>query len=94
MRALDRIGFALAHPLRATILGELLSGRFLPSGELARIATATPSTASEQLAILADAGLVRVTTVGRHRYYALASDEVARTLETWAQWRKPPRRER
>jgi DNA-binding transcriptional ArsR family regulator len=81
MKTLDRVGFALAHPVRATIVGELLSGRFLPSGELAKIAHSAPSTASEHLAILADAGLVRVMTVGRHRYYTLASDEVARTLE-------------
>jgi DNA-binding transcriptional ArsR family regulator len=81
MKTLDRIGFALAHPVRATIVGELLSGRFLPSGELAKIAHSAPSTTSEHLAILADAGLVRVFTLGRHRYYTLASDEVAHTLE-------------
>lgn len=81
MKTLDRLGFALAHPVRATIVGELLSGRFLPSGELAKMTQSAPSSTSEHLAILADAGLVRVFTVGRHRYYTLASDEVARTLE-------------
>ncbi|MGD0472034.1 MAG: helix-turn-helix domain-containing protein [Candidatus Velthaea sp.] len=80
-RTLDRIGFALAHPVRATIVGELLSGRFLPSGELAKIARSAPSTTSEHLAILTDAGLVRAFTSGRHRYYTLASDDVARSLE-------------
>jgi DNA-binding transcriptional ArsR family regulator len=81
MKTLDRIGFALAHPVRATIVGELLSGRYVPSGELAKIARSAPSTASEHLAILADAGIVRAVIVGRHRYYTLASDEVARSLE-------------
>jgi DNA-binding transcriptional ArsR family regulator len=81
MKTLDRLGFALAHPVRAPIVGEFLSGRFLPSGELAKMARSAPSSTSEHLAILADAGLVRVFTVGRHRYYTLASDEVARGLE-------------
>jgi DNA-binding transcriptional ArsR family regulator len=81
MKTLDRIGFALAHPVRAAIVGELLSGRFVPSGELAKIARSAPSTTSEHLAILSDAGLVRVLVLGRHRYYTLASDEVARSLE-------------
>jgi DNA-binding transcriptional ArsR family regulator len=81
MKTFDRIGFALAHPVRATILGELLSGRFVPSGELAKIARSAPSTTSEHLAILTDSGLVRVLVIGRHRYYTLASDEVARSLE-------------
>jgi len=81
MTTLDRIGFALGHPVRAAMVSELLSGRFVPSGELAKIAHSAPSTASEHLAILADAGLVRVFTAGRHRYYTLASDEVACSLE-------------
>ncbi len=81
MITLDRIGFALAHPVRAAIVSELLSGRFLPSGELAKLARSAPSTTSEHLAILADAGLVRVMTLGRHRYYTLASEDVARGLE-------------
>jgi DNA-binding transcriptional ArsR family regulator len=81
LKTLDRIGFALAHPVRATIVHELLSGRFLPSGELAKLAGSAPSTTSEHLAILADAGLVRVLIAGRHRYYTLASDEVAHSLE-------------
>jgi hypothetical protein len=33
----DRIGFALGHPVRAAMVSELLSGRFVPSGELAKI---------------------------------------------------------
>jgi DNA-binding transcriptional ArsR family regulator len=84
MTTLDRIGFALAHPVRATIVGELLSGKYMPSGELAKIAGSAPSTTSEHLGILMDAGIVRVFVLGRHRYYTLASDDVARSLEVFS----------
>jgi hypothetical protein len=42
MKTLDRIGFALGHPVRATIVSELLSGGFLPSGELDDAVVAGP----------------------------------------------------
>jgi DNA-binding transcriptional ArsR family regulator len=91
MTTLDRIGFALAHPVRATIVSELLSGRYMPSSELAKIAGSAPSTTSEHLAILVSAGIVRVFVLGRHRYYTLASDEVARSLEVFSTLAQAPK---
>jgi len=59
-------------------------GRALPASMLASEAGVAPSTASAHLAKLVDAGLVTVTTQGRHRYYRLAGPQVAELIETLA----------
>ncbi|MEX0760701.1 MAG: helix-turn-helix domain-containing protein, partial [Tistlia sp.] len=46
-----------------------------------RVAGVTPQTASGHLAQLVGAGLLQVLRQGRHRYYRLASAEVAHLLE-------------
>jgi DNA-binding transcriptional ArsR family regulator len=71
----------LADPTRAAILRALLPGRPLAAGELARVAGVGAATASHHLARLLDGGMVAVTQQGRHRYYQLASYEVAAALE-------------
>jgi len=71
----------VGDPARANILAELLGGRALASGELARVAGVAPSTASEHLAKLTEAGLLERVAQGRARYYRLASAEVAAMLE-------------
>jgi hypothetical protein len=63
------------------MLVHLMGGRQLPASDLARIAHVAPATASEHLAKLVAGGLVRVRQHGRHRYYALASPEVALVIE-------------
>lgn len=63
------------------MLTALLSGEALAAGELARAAGVSAATASEHLARLRDGGLVDVVPAGRHRYYRLASSDVARALE-------------
>jgi hypothetical protein len=60
---------------------ELLSGKTLPAGELARAARITPQTASSHLAKLVEGGLLVVEMSGRHRYYRLAGHEVAYAIE-------------
>ncbi|HEY4031616.1 MAG TPA: winged helix-turn-helix domain-containing protein [Caulobacteraceae bacterium] len=72
----------VGDPARANILSELLGGRALAAGELARIAGVAPSTASEHLAKLTEAGLLERVAQGRARYYRLASPEVAAMLES------------
>lgn len=74
--------FLLADHARAAMLAELLDGRALPAGELARTAGVTAQTASSHLAKLLDGGLLAVETEGRHRYYRLAGAHVARMLES------------
>jgi DNA-binding transcriptional ArsR family regulator len=71
----------LGDPGRAAILLRLMSGIALPAGELAMIANVSPQTASEHLAKLLEGRLLSVERQGRHRYYRLASSEVADALE-------------
>ena len=70
------------HPTRAGMLHALMDGRALTASELARVAGITPQTASEHLAKLAAADLVRVEKQGRHRYHRLATPAVAQMLES------------
>ncbi|MDE9367570.1 helix-turn-helix transcriptional regulator [Luteipulveratus sp. YIM 133132] len=71
----------LADRSRARLLSALLDGRALPAGRLAAEAGVTPQTTSSHLGRLLEAGLVTVERSGRHRFYSLASAEVATALE-------------
>jgi lipoyl(octanoyl) transferase len=64
------------------MLSALHEGSPLSGGELARRAAVAPSTASEHLTRLLDAGLVAGERRGRCRLYRLADDDVARAWET------------
>jgi DNA-binding transcriptional ArsR family regulator len=72
------------------MLNALIAGKALPAGELAGVAGVSPATASEHLARLRENGLVTVTKSGRHRYFQLASPDVARVIEALASI-SPPR---
>jgi DNA-binding transcriptional ArsR family regulator len=67
---------------RADILTALLGGQALTATELAGVAEVTKQTASAHLSRLVEARLVAVTPQGRHRYFRLADDDVARLLES------------
>jgi DNA-binding transcriptional ArsR family regulator len=64
------------------MLEALMDGRAWTGRELARFANVTPSTASEHLQRLVNGALLQVVPQGRHRYYRIASPEVAHALET------------
>jgi DNA-binding transcriptional ArsR family regulator len=81
---LVRLGGLLSEPARARMLLSLMDGRQRPATELAQLAGVTPQTASEHLRLLVDSGALSVAPQGRHRYYRLASDDWAETLETMA----------
>jgi hypothetical protein len=66
------------------MVAALEGGRALPANELARRASVAPSTASEHLARLVGGGLLAAERSGRHRYFRLASADVAHALETLA----------
>lgn len=72
----------IGEPARANFLYALKTDKAISAGELAVIAGVANSTASEHLSKLVDAGLVRVTKVGRARHYRLASDTVADLLDS------------
>ncbi|MDA8382581.1 MAG: ArsR/SmtB family transcription factor [Acidiferrobacterales bacterium] len=71
----------VGEPARANMLLALGDGRALPAGELAACAEVTAQTASGHLAQLEQAGLLISIRQGRHRYYRIASPDVATMLE-------------
>ncbi len=71
-----------ADPARAAMLQALMDGRALTAGELGQAGGVSPSTASSHLKQLVEGGMLRVLAQGRHRYYRLAGEPVARVLET------------
>ena len=75
------IAALIGDPARANVLTALLPGAALTASELALEAGVTKQTASSHLAKLTDGDLLRMERQGRHRYYALADDGVARLLE-------------
>src|SRR3954471_21405333 len=79
--ALGRVGAALAEPTRAAMCLALLDGRAWTATELARLAGVAPSTASEHLDRLVEAGVLAQERQGRHRYLRLAGPEVAALVE-------------
>ena len=78
---LAAVGALVGDPGRANILSALTDGRALTATELAWTAGVAPTTASEHLAKLVVGGLLSVTKQGRHRYFRLASADIARMLE-------------
>jgi DNA-binding transcriptional ArsR family regulator len=80
------LGALLSDPGRCRVLLALGDGRALPASVLASEAGVASSTASEHLGKLLDAHLLQVETHGRHRYYRLAGPQVARLIETLAQY--------
>jgi DNA-binding transcriptional ArsR family regulator len=80
-RNLAEIAALVGDPGRANMLATLLDGRALTASELAFVAGVAPATASGHLAKLTQAGLLSLASQGRHRYFRLASPDVARMLE-------------
>ncbi|WP_109127426.1 helix-turn-helix transcriptional regulator [Dyella sp. C11] len=87
---LAEIGALLAEPARAAMLLALIDGTSRPAGELARAAGIGAATGSAHLHRLLDGGLLAVHVQGRHRYYRLASDDVAALIEALALPRTRP----
>lgn len=75
------VGRMLSNDSRAEILSLLMGGKALTGGELSKCVGISPSTTSGHLAKLIDTNLVAVAAQGRHRYFRLASAEVAAMLE-------------
>ncbi|MBY0121619.1 helix-turn-helix transcriptional regulator [Bacillus sp. S/N-304-OC-R1] len=80
----------LAEKSRATILAALMDGKFHTASELAYMATIKPQTASFHLAKLEENNLVISEKNGRFRYFRIANDEVANTLEIFMSISPPP----
>lgn len=76
-----QVAALIGDPARANILTALMSGKALTATELAFEAGVTAQTVSAHLAKLSEGALVTARKSGRHKYFALASDEVAGVLE-------------
>jgi DNA-binding transcriptional ArsR family regulator len=81
---LSRIGALLADPGRAAMLWSLMDGTARPAGELTMIAGVSPSAASGHLARLTEGGLLALEVSGRHRYYRIATPDIAAAIEALA----------
>lgn len=75
------IAALIGDPARANMLTALMCGKALTVSELAEEAGVTIQTASSHLSKLDSGGLLRPRKQGRHKYFSLASDEVAHVLE-------------
>lgn len=75
------LGALIGDPARANILTALMSGKALTATELAAEAGVMPQTASSHLKKLEHAHLIKQRKQGRHRYFALADDDVSTVLE-------------
>ena len=82
----------IGDPTRAALLIALIDGRAQPASALAYAASVSPQVASNQLAQLVRGGLLTVEQEGRHRYYRLASAQVAIALESLSSLRPNVRR--
>jgi len=76
-----QIATLIGDPARGNILTALMSGKALTASELANEAGVSAQTASAHLGKLRDGALVSERKSGRHKYFTLASDDVADVLE-------------
>jgi DNA-binding transcriptional ArsR family regulator len=86
---LSPIAALMGEPTRAAMLVSLLDGCARTASELAVYAEVSPQVASNHLAKLFEGHLLTLEVQGRHRYYRLASPEVARALEALAAISRP-----
>lgn len=73
---------SLADPARALMVTLLMDGRARTVTELGQAAGLGKASASEHVARLEDADILRATRQGRHKYLTLASPAIARLIET------------
>lgn len=80
----------LSDRSRVAMVLALQDGTARPAGELARAAGVRPSTASEHLARLVEAGLLAAERHGRHRYFRVAREELGHVVELLCGLAPPP----
>jgi DNA-binding transcriptional ArsR family regulator len=79
---LAAVAGAIADKTRASMLCMLMDGRAYTATELSVAADVSASTASSHLARLQEERLISCVQQGRHRYFRIASGQVAQALET------------
>jgi len=78
---LIRITSLIGDPVRTTILWTLLDGKAYTTTELSICSNTSLQNISVHLNKLVEADLLQVESQGRHRYYRLASQDVAYAIE-------------
>lgn len=84
----------LAEPARVAIVLALMDGSARPASELARAAGVSAQTASAHFGELVAGEVLAVEQQGRHRYYRIAREDVARAVEALGLVRTRPARPR
>lgn len=79
---LARIAATVGDARRVRMLALLMEGRALTAKELALGVGIEPATATSHLKRLLDDGLAACTSQGRHKYFRIASEQVAQLVET------------
>jgi DNA-binding transcriptional ArsR family regulator len=79
--AIAAVASLIGDAARANMLSALMGGQALTAGELSRHAGVTTQTTSGHLSRLTDARLLTMEKQGRHRYYRIASQEVAQAID-------------
>ena len=79
--SLAEVAALIGDPARANILQALADGRALTAGELTWHAGVSAQTTSGHLAKLTQAHLIALEKQGRHRYFRLASPQIAEAME-------------
>ena len=78
------IAILIGEPARAKMLWNLLDGRAYTASELAIAADISGTSASNHLAKLLDADLLKAEKQGRHRYFSFSKPEIAYVVESLA----------
>lgn len=78
---LAEVAALIGDVARANILSALMDGRALTASELAWHSGVSAPTTSGHLSKLSEANLIAMERQGRHRYYRVASPEVAQAIE-------------
>jgi DNA-binding transcriptional ArsR family regulator len=84
-----RVAQAIGDPTRIRMLSLLMQGQSLTAKELAYGAGVEPATGTVHLRRLMDESLVTARTQGRHKYFRLASPQVAHCIESLMTIAKP-----
>lgn len=81
MNGLDRLGRALADPIRRAVLVLLIDGTQRPSELALAIGTSRPNLSNHQ-ACLRGCGMIEAQRSGRHQHYGLTSEQLADALRS------------
>ena len=81
IKELERVAALIGDPSRVKILWALLDGTAYTATELSIFADLSRSNISMHLSKLTDAGILKVSCQGRHRYYSYSRMAVAYAVE-------------